>query len=85
MLSYNFRHRLKNLKVYRRFAQSNLDKKKSDFCEDLLEDEQHFLFRYLKYDPIIEKYLHSYFNLDVITVPELLETLDLICIRQLAM
>ena len=79
-----FRLGLNNLKVNRRFERANLDKK-CDFCEDLLEDEQHFLLQCPKYDPIREKYLNSYFNLDVITVAELLETLDLICIRQLAM
>ena len=79
-----FRLGLNNLKVNRRFSQSNFDKN-CDFCEDVLEDEQHFLFECHKYEPIREKYLHRYFNLDVITVAELLQTLDLICIRQLAM
>ena len=75
---------LNSLKVNQRFNPVQ-DDKRCPFCLNVDEDEHHFISICSKYDDLREKYLTGFFNLEIQTVAELLQTQDVTCIRQLAM
>ena len=79
-----FRMGLNSLKINKRYN-STFENKLCPFCPTRDEDENHFMFICPEYEDIREKYLSKHFDLEMMTVAEILQVNCVKSIRQVAM